>query len=273
VSALGRARFSASERPLPSVAEERSVVPAQGRKRPCRQDTGGEFFGQAKESELEAICAHAIGRGLCGAIGLGIWAAIVARAGTRKRLEGDAAPSISRLAKFLGIDRSTLQRYLSVIEETGLLATEREPGRKPTWLIRPGSSAESNLPRWAAGDISHARTAGVAAQDGTTWGRERQPLQRRAAPVPPREQDGQILEKVGGTDLRISSRDSQAPEELGGLCASFASHLATLIRRSPNSQDVEMLEELAAVAGDDCEQWRALVDLAALQSNDEELRI
>ena len=102
---------------------------------------------------------------------------------------------------------------------------------------------------------------------------ERQPLQRKAAPVPPREQDGERLEKVGGTDLRISATDSQAPEELGRLCASFASHLATLIRRSPNSQDVERLEELAAVAGDDCEQWRALVDLAALQSNDEELRI
>lgn len=270
MSALANS-YSAAPKGVQRISEiERSTWAAQGRAKPRRRDTGEEYFGQARESEIEKICIRATEYGLCGAIALGIWAAIIARAGGRERLEGDAAPSISGLAKQLGIDRSTLSRYLETIEKTGLILIERPPGRKPQWLIRSTRPVGGDLSRMTASEAvgnSDWGEAGGGAHAGTPCSTRRRLPPLKTAPAPHRKKEAERKKKEAGDG------ELWKLEELPNLCDRFSAHLVTLIGKDPDSLEVEMLEGLAAEAGDNCEHWRALVDLAALQANGEELKV
>ena len=113
-------------------------------------------------------------------------------------------------------------------------------------------------------------TAGGAAEGGTTCSPARHPLPCGAAPAPPRRIDGKREERLDGGELRKSGPDAMPAEELRRLCSRFSSCLVNLINRDRDSQVAEVLEGLAADAGDDLDTWRSLVDLAASQLDGEE---
>lgn len=228
---------------------------------------GTEFYGKAFPAEVARIRRLAKERGLCAAIALGIWAALLARAGTRVLLEGDAAPSISGLSGELGIDRSTLQRYLAVLEAGDLLTIDRPPGRKPVWMVAPRRPYVENLPPCAAGRASEGETAGDAAEDGTPCSGARHPLPGRAAPAPPRDRETEREERVGGGELRKTGFRLPAPDVLGGVMQQAAAKLAQLRSTDPEAADAleeETLDALEGKADDDASAvgpWRRVIEL------------
>lgn len=189
------------------------------------------------ERELQCVGDQSRRNGRSGAVARGTWAELRARAGARVRLEGDSAPSISSLARTLGMDADTLRRYLADIEEAGLLRLEIHAGRKPIWHIR-ALGPQQDLSSGPEVENLRTRSATPAEPLGRTCRMERGHLPSGSGPGPRKERQIYSRERgTGDADLWKS--------ELGGLVVGNALREISRLRETdPASREVRELERI-----------------------------
>lgn len=200
--------------------------------------------------------------GRCSARARGIWAELLAVAGGRRWLEGENAPSITGLAKRVGIDRDTLHRYLEDFKEAGLLELALPPGKKPVWRIHSALSAGVDLPHGAAGGEPVSHSACGAASFGSSCRTVPLGLPHDAAPVPAREREKERREIVGAGHLWKGASGSAEDEELEGVVRMVGARVEEM--RSEDPEGADALEELALNEATDVESWRRLLELGGV---------
>lgn len=217
-------------------------------KRRRRRRDGSEFYAWRWRLEADVDAAAAAG----GPVAVAIYAALRAWAGTVPVLDGERAPSVAELAERIGTSARHVRRFLSALEQAGLLEILRPPGRKPTWL----------LPRLAA----EMRQAGELGLGNPDPGQIRQGLWEFLS-------GGGGLNRPGGTGLAVrpahpqssrdfrEARDEKPPEKVRsrrGRAARRRDGPADLAylenrKRKLGEQRAAMAEEIAAEGAATCE--------------------